>query len=364
MTIGPSFLAARAACGESHTIFVSTSGEVWACGRNRNGQLGMDPDVVPETVVPVRVPLTDVVSEDVGSGGVDPSVEVVQAAAGRVHTMLLMSDGRVLGFGSDEFGALGVGPRTDGDVEMGSAGERAESGMEFDSGTAEPAGSSAGKISLHWQPRVIEVFEGQRIASVSAGGEQSFAIAIASSLPSAETRVPAVEREANLAAAASDAASTFPGERDRRDASEKFVAAGAATVAARGVVYDSTRKIIGGEDLLRQGSEAMFRRRRFSIPAVTPMRTADDFSKLISAVQSADSMEEEGGASSPAMDALVEASGVVTGRRETEGCCATSWRRRKLDATSDRVCLLAVSCTFRVKPHHDLASIENMHDCS
>ncbi|CAN0200118.1 unnamed protein product, partial [Laminaria digitata] len=51
------FLAIRASCGQSHTVLVSTDGEAWVCGRNRSGQLGLDPCEVSETSIPMRVPL-------------------------------------------------------------------------------------------------------------------------------------------------------------------------------------------------------------------------------------------------------------------------------------------------------------------
>lgn len=183
-TIPPQFLVARAACGQSHTVFVSKSGEAWVCGRNRSGQLGLDPASTPAISTPVRLLLATTGSFPSGTSsspsgtdpppsgtgdpsltGADPSIsgtgsrnaDVVEAAAGRAHTLLLCSDGRLLGFGSDEFGGAG------GAVAGGGA-EGSESGA---------------KQSTSWRPREIRGAWPERwVAAVSAGGEQSFALTL------------------------------------------------------------------------------------------------------------------------------------------------------------------------------------------
>lgn len=288
VTSRPTFLAARAACGSSHTVFVSTSGEVWSCGRNRAGQLGLDPRVVPETSEPMRVALLP------GSGD---GAEVIQAAAGRAHTMVLLSDGRVLGFGSDEFGMLGAGPgEGDAEEEGGEGAEEEEKGK----GT---------KQTWRWQPREIEGLRGECVASVSAGGEQSFAIVLPR--PSEPTAL----------AGTGDAGDAMVVEETPGGVSEggAKAAAGEAMAPAarggRGSESMSEARIIGGEPLFRRGSEALFRRRRFSIPAVTPMRTAGDFLEIIRAVQPDDDAEEKAERSPQAMEVLVEVRGWGTDGR-------------------------------------------------
>lgn len=282
----PIFLVARAACGASHTVLVSTSGEAWVCGRNRTGQLGLDPEGLAETFSPVRVPLLLGSEENNGRVGVgvvasageregaSAVVSVVQAAAGRAHTMLLLSDGRVLGFGSDEFCALGL--------------DRPGSSTSPTAASAE-TGTTAPQ-SWHWQPREIEALRGQCVASVSAGGEQSFVITVG---PSSQATHPSgAERAAAIKDSAEVEASSCAAEEDRTavDRSEGTVLSGKAAevmdVAAKG---DDAR--VGGVGsagtlpLYWQGSEALFRRRRFSIPLVTPMRTANDFLKLLREVK-------------------------------------------------------------------------------
>lgn len=205
--ITPVCRAARAACGENHTVIVSMTGEAWTCGRNRAGQLGLDPEELAETASPVRVPLllpsvpddegNDAMGgPDAGGGGTAGGTggvpggrgggsarAVVHAAAGRAHTMLLLSNGRVVGFGSDEFGALGVSLGEEGGV-VGGGGNDPE----------REAGGGGGEATMarswHWKPREIAALRGQWVASVSAGGEQSFAIVV-DSPPSLPPRPPA-----------------------------------------------------------------------------------------------------------------------------------------------------------------------------
>lgn len=171
----PLFFAARAACGQSHTVFVSQHGEAWVCGRNRAGQLGLDPKSTSETPVPVRLPLSETSSGVRNSSwNVSESDMVVQPAAGRAHTMLLLQDGRVLGFGSDEFGVLGRGDAT---AEV-SGGGGDEGGGENREGLPAAPAEEVTTQSWRWQPREIEGLRGRDIAFVSAGGEQSFAISL------------------------------------------------------------------------------------------------------------------------------------------------------------------------------------------
>ncbi|CAM9423866.1 unnamed protein product [Scytosiphon promiscuus] len=238
------FLVARAACGQSHTVLVSTRGQAWACGRNRSGQLGLDPDEVAESPTPVRVPL---VLEDGSDGGSRSSpVGAIQAAAGRAHTLVLLSDGRVVGFGSDEFGTLG---RT--------AAAALPSSPSFASTTDVSA-----TPSYHWKPAVIEALRDESIASISAGGEQTFALALSEEpgVGQAEPPPTASTEPAASGGAGGSTAGTSTTAMVVEEASPAEKGAAEAKAAAAG-------------DLARRGSEAMFLRRSFSLPAGLKMRT-------------------------------------------------------------------------------------------
>lgn len=87
---------AAASAGESHTLALSNSGEVWAAGSNGDGQLGLGPK----------------------HGVSNPEFRLVQAlkgerivavAAGGQHSLALSQDGRVYAWGHGHYGALGLG---------------------------------------------------------------------------------------------------------------------------------------------------------------------------------------------------------------------------------------------------------------
>lgn len=352
----PAFLAARIACGQSHTVIVSTGGEAWACGRNRSGQLGVDPEKLAEIAFPVRVALSLPSMFDEGSdvgcpdgavrgagngeatGGVPGGgggAGVVQAAAGRAHTMLLLSDGRVVGFGSDEFGALGFSPGEGGVARGEGGGEREVGGGGVEASVAR---------SWHWRPREIEALRGKWVASVSAGGEQSFALVVDSSPspsppplplplprpPSATAMPPAAvahgsaggveaattaaaavasssstRGEGRIAAAGPDAATGEDYVGVDGDASRATAAAVAATAEAEAVRRgaeegagsrsgESLSAIVTALPVVRQGSEAMFLRRSFSLPPSLMMRTAVEFLELIQRARDGGAGEGEG----------------------------------------------------------------------
>ena len=83
------------ACGAKHTLITTSSGTMFACGKNDYGQCGIGrvgPDVSKWTVVPIA--------------------GVTQAAAGRTHSLLLTVRRETYAFGCPEYGQLGNG--TDG----------------------------------------------------------------------------------------------------------------------------------------------------------------------------------------------------------------------------------------------------------
>jgi alpha-tubulin suppressor-like RCC1 family protein len=92
--IGP---VSAIAAGEDHSLAVSSTGRLYAFGSNRFGQLGDAADSGTELAnpTPLRVSLP---------GATGP---VVQVAAGFSHSLALTSTGQLYAFGSNEFGQLG-----------------------------------------------------------------------------------------------------------------------------------------------------------------------------------------------------------------------------------------------------------------
>ena len=120
---------AAVAAGRSHSLLVSSAGEVYAWGLNDRGQLGYESDV--NAPRPRRIRLDgDVSALDNarqrgrslidGFGGISISPQgpavlaaqsrrVVQVAAGALHSLLLLDCGEVLACGAGDVGELGTG---------------------------------------------------------------------------------------------------------------------------------------------------------------------------------------------------------------------------------------------------------------
>lgn len=94
---GASGPVSEIAAGEDHSLAVTSTGQLFAFGSNRFGQLGNLTGSGTElaNATPLRVSLP-------GASG-----PVVQVAAGFAHSLALTSTGQLYAFGSNEFGQLG-----------------------------------------------------------------------------------------------------------------------------------------------------------------------------------------------------------------------------------------------------------------
>ncbi len=82
------------ACGGNHSVAVSTSGAVYAWGKNDHGQLGLGDRTdrnLPAQVRSLR------------------SQDVRRVTCGQDHTVCLTGDGGVFSFGAGGYGQLGHG---------------------------------------------------------------------------------------------------------------------------------------------------------------------------------------------------------------------------------------------------------------
>lgn len=85
----------QAAAGGAHSLALTEQGEVWAWGDNSHGQLGDGTTEGSRTPVQVQ-------ANWAGHG------EVVDIAAGRAHSLAVLSDGTVWGWGDSDQGQLGT----------------------------------------------------------------------------------------------------------------------------------------------------------------------------------------------------------------------------------------------------------------
>ena len=79
------------ACGSSHTMFLTSLGNVYGCGRNNFNQVSSSGD--DSINEPAKIEITDF----------PETVEIIQIACGRSHTMFLTSMGNVYGCGDNNY---------------------------------------------------------------------------------------------------------------------------------------------------------------------------------------------------------------------------------------------------------------------
>ena len=102
------------ACGHKHTLALTAGGQLWACGWNRDGQLGLGDE--EDRTVFERVDETCFFLPGGNKTGAHDQAfkgqKVVAVSAGVFHSMAVTADGTLYGLGSSQQYALGHGPRS------------------------------------------------------------------------------------------------------------------------------------------------------------------------------------------------------------------------------------------------------------
>jgi len=92
------------ACGARHSLFVSTRGtEMWACGSNVQGQLGIGQNNAAEGFQLTHPAIVHTLSRK-------PHIEVVQVVAAACHSLAITRVGEVYSWGDNSHGQLGFPP--------------------------------------------------------------------------------------------------------------------------------------------------------------------------------------------------------------------------------------------------------------
>lgn len=87
---------AQVACGDDHTVFVSSpsdGGYVYSMGSNVDGKLGLNNSEIRSVNVPTLV---------------DGICNIIKVGAGNAHSVALGSDGKAYTWGQSFYGALGL----------------------------------------------------------------------------------------------------------------------------------------------------------------------------------------------------------------------------------------------------------------
>jgi len=123
---GPKVQSIGVACGREHTLILTTSGQVYACGPGYGGRLGLgasSKDVLYPTLVGHGTVASHSTAGDGGTVGRDGNdlehESVVSAAAGDMHSAVSTASGCVYTWGFGATGALGHGGGASGQGQGG-----------------------------------------------------------------------------------------------------------------------------------------------------------------------------------------------------------------------------------------------------
>ncbi|MFY9113973.1 MAG: hypothetical protein WAO23_01870, partial [Dethiobacteria bacterium] len=177
--------AVAVAAGGSHTLVLVANGDVYSCGRNLYGELGLgDTDVRP---VPTKI--------EEGLPGPATAIAAGKAAGieDGMHSLVLLENGAVYSFGHNDYGQLGLGDTADRSmptmIEEGlpsaasavAAGGRhslvlLKNGALYSCGDNEYGQLGLGDKQSRYAPVEIEELAGKEIKSMDAGGEHSLTV--------------------------------------------------------------------------------------------------------------------------------------------------------------------------------------------
>ena len=105
-------LVADVGCGHNFTVCVTSSGDVYAFGSNDEGALGVgEDDDIDASALPLRVALPALPAPAPSGIPMSPSTAATVSAVscGSFHVVAQTECGRVLAWGNNEYGQLGLG---------------------------------------------------------------------------------------------------------------------------------------------------------------------------------------------------------------------------------------------------------------
>ncbi|VAI56238.1 unnamed protein product [Triticum turgidum subsp. durum] len=167
------------ACGDSHCLAVTVTGQVHSWGRNQNGQLGLGNN--EDSLLPQKIKAFE-------------GVCVKMIAAGAEHTTAITEDGHLYGWGWGRYGNLGLSDRDDRSVpeKVSSVeGEKmalvacgwrhsvtvSSSGGLYTYGWSKYGQLGHGDFEDHLVPRKLEALKDVSISQIAGGWRHTMAVA-------------------------------------------------------------------------------------------------------------------------------------------------------------------------------------------
>jgi len=157
------------ACGDSHTMVITGSGEVFSFGRNQNGQLGLGTRI--DCMLPTKIAAMK-------------GHEAVSIACGAEHTVACTSAGKTFAWGWGLYGNLGHGDNKDrlhptevlglSGIKTVACGWRhscavTNEGELYTFGWSKYGQLGHGDNEISDKPKMVRALEGKRVTSVSGG---------------------------------------------------------------------------------------------------------------------------------------------------------------------------------------------------
>jgi len=87
----------KVAAGFSHSIALTTDGEIFVWGSNRQGQLGI-PNV-KATTTPIKLTIDELLNE---------SEQIIDVSSGTAHNIAITDNGRIIAWGNNNYGEIGI----------------------------------------------------------------------------------------------------------------------------------------------------------------------------------------------------------------------------------------------------------------
>jgi alpha-tubulin suppressor-like RCC1 family protein len=108
----PNFKAKQVSVGKFHTVVLDLNNNIWTFGRNESGQLGLgdyqDPNVPTEMI--------NLKGSYINTPTIIPNLKAQQVSANRNHTVVLDLENNIWTFGDNESRQLGLGDNKDRNV--------------------------------------------------------------------------------------------------------------------------------------------------------------------------------------------------------------------------------------------------------